>query len=387
VKPPHPPLVSVVMPAYNAERYVALAVEGLLRQTLRDFELLVIDDGSTDGTAAILDRFAARDSRIAVIHQPANQGYARALNLGLARARGRFIARHDADDVSLPERLARQAQFLEAHPEVGLAASRVQVVDEAGRALAVDPYAGGLDNAALQRELLDHNPLCHGSVMLRRACLAQTGPYDESVELTEDYDLWLRLAEITQLAKLPEVLYQYRHHGASVSHTRRGQQMVAQGRTLENAMRRRHGERVAPSHFASAAESYRMAATFYLEQGDREACHQWLSRALAVCPDLFEDPRVYVPLPPDDFDFAERVFGALPATRRHARLARRLRGRWHMGQFFDAWRRGQPFSGAAHLWPGLTSDPRWLLNRGVWVLGARTVLRRLARTRREVSPG
>ena len=149
---PNPPLISVIMPVFNAARYLSKAVDSVLAQTLGDFEFIIIDDGSTDASETILRKYAEQDSRIRLTRRP-NTGYVVALNEGLAQACGEFIARMDADDVCLPKRFERQAQFLREHPDVVLVGGRVEIIDEGGR-LIIRPEVP-LDDAALQQALLE----------------------------------------------------------------------------------------------------------------------------------------------------------------------------------------------------------------------------------------
>ena len=367
------------MAAYNTEAYIPSAVESILTQDYTDFEFIIVDDGSTDTTGDVLAQYAAQDQRIVLVRQPENQGLTRALNLGLSRARGRLVARQDADDISLAGRLGAEVDFLERHANVGLVTCQVEIIGEDGVRLPLDFFAGGLDNVALQAELLDHNPICHGAVMVRRSCLDQAGGYDEAQELIEDYDLWLRLAEITELAKLPAELYQYRHHTESVSHVRRGAQMAAQGRTLDQAMQRRHGTRVTGDQLRPAAEAFRMAASIYLPQGDDGSALRHLITAMRLSPELFAEADTYVPLPggkdSEQLDFLERALRDLPATGTYRRLGRLLRGRHHMQRGFAAARHGQWPALRRQLWRAVTADPGWLLNRGIWVLAGKALLR------------
>ena len=233
------PIVSVIMPVYNAERFVREAVESILNQTFTDFEFIIINDGSTDSTRAILESFA--DTRIVLLHQE-NQGLVRSLNRGLRMARGRYIARQDADDVSLPERLERQVAFLDAHPEVGLLASASQAIDEHGQALYVRNTP--CDGETLQREFVrGHNPLIHGSVLMRREILDTVGFYDERFLTAEDNDYWLRIAEHWQVAALADVLFRYRIIDTSKT-AREGIafRMSYGALALWEALRRRMGE-------------------------------------------------------------------------------------------------------------------------------------------------
>jgi glycosyltransferase involved in cell wall biosynthesis len=195
------PAVSVLMSVHDGARWVGAAVASVLGQTDGDLELVVIDDGSTDATPDLLA--AVRDPRLTVHRQP-RTGLTRALNRALGLARAELVARLDADDVALPPRLARQRAFLAAHPEIGLLGTAAREVDESGTAVReVRPPS---DDAGLRRALIRANPFVHSSIMARRALLAQAGGYDASLAVAQDYDLWMRLARLTRLATLDEVL-------------------------------------------------------------------------------------------------------------------------------------------------------------------------------------
>lgn len=231
------PTVSVLMPAHNAERYLGEAVESILGQTFRDFEFLIVDDGSTDRSRAILERYAAQDPRIRLTSRP-NTGYAAALNELLGLARGELVARMDADDVALPERLGRQVEYLRAHPDVICVGTAVQLIDEAGRFLR-DRHPG-LDHEAIQeRALAGDCALNHPSVMMRRAALEAVGGYHVEFMPAEDLDLWLRLGEIGRLTNLPDVLMKYRQHEASFSEQHQRLQLERSGAAVLEACRRR----------------------------------------------------------------------------------------------------------------------------------------------------
>jgi len=205
------PLVSVVMPAYNARRYVAEAIESVLSQTFGDFEFLIVDDGSTDDTGAIVKDFAARDRRIEVITQ-ANSGVGAALNAGLERARGRYIARMDSDDICLPPRFAKQVEYLERTPQCVLVGSRVMIIDGDGTSLFE------MDSVQLTHEKIDELlmqarwSIVHPSIMMRAGAVRRIGGYNNDLVPVEDHDLFLRMAEVGKLANLPDVLLKYRKH-------------------------------------------------------------------------------------------------------------------------------------------------------------------------------
>jgi glycosyltransferase involved in cell wall biosynthesis len=208
------PRVSVVLPVHNGGRFLAEAVESVLGQTLRDLELVVVDDGSTDETPRILERYS--DPRLRVVRRP-HLGLVEALNRGVRESRTPYVARMDADDVSLPGRLERQVAVLEARPRVGLVGTWLTVIDEAGNKLRAEVLPDA--DADLRRRLMLRNSFKHGSVMLRCEVLDRVGPYRNDYGNNEDYDLWRRIAAVAELACVPEALYVYREHPLGVSKT------------------------------------------------------------------------------------------------------------------------------------------------------------------------
>jgi glycosyltransferase involved in cell wall biosynthesis len=225
------PAVSVVMAVRDGAAWVTEAVGSVLGQTDGDHELIVVDDGSTDATAALLARIT--DPRVRVVPQEA-AGLTRALNRALGLARADLVARLDADDLALPERLARQRAFLAAHPEVGLLGTAAREVDAAG--MPVREVRPPLDDAAIRRALIRRNPFVHSSVMARRELLASAGGYDERVAVAQDYDLWMRLAPRTRLANLPEVLVVRRLLAGRVSIEREEERLRTEARVRWRAV-------------------------------------------------------------------------------------------------------------------------------------------------------
>jgi glycosyltransferase involved in cell wall biosynthesis len=226
------PAVSVVMAVRNGAPWVAEAVSSVLEQTLTDLELVVVDDGSTDGTPALLA--SVPDPRLRVLrHEPA--GLTRSLNRGLAEARAPLVARLDADDVARPDRLMRQAAWLASRPEVGVLGTAALEVDEAGRAVrtVVPPE----HDAAIRRELIRANPFVHSSVMFRRAVVERVGGYDERLPVAQDYDLWLRLAPLTRFANLADVLVVRRLLAGRVSIVREDDRLRTELRARWRAVR------------------------------------------------------------------------------------------------------------------------------------------------------
>jgi glycosyltransferase involved in cell wall biosynthesis len=208
------PSVSVVLPVYNCTAYVGEAIESILAQTHADFELIVIDDGSTDDTPRIVQRH--RDPRLRFYSQ-ANRGLAATLNRGIELANGRYIARQDQDDISRPERLRRQAAFLDAHPHCALVGTWAEIW--VGRTPTDRVHRHPSENAVLQYELLLDNPFVHSSVMLRKEALEAVGNYstDRERQPPEDFELWSRIARKYEVANVPETLHVYREVPGSMS--------------------------------------------------------------------------------------------------------------------------------------------------------------------------
>lgn len=210
----HTPAVSVIMPVHNAAPFLREAITSILGQTFTDFELIIVNDGSTDGSGAIIDSFS--DARIRAFHQ-ANQGISAALNAGIEQAHAPLIARMDADDVSLPERLARQVDFLRTHPNVAVVASFVDFLNVDGEVTGVwDTDRAAHDEASIDGLLPRTNCIAHPTVMLRREALGALR-YDPRQHGAEDWDLWLRLrSRGHRIAKIPEALVRYRMHPSSI---------------------------------------------------------------------------------------------------------------------------------------------------------------------------
>lgn len=211
------------MSVYNGERYLEEAIESILAQTFRDFELLIVDDGSTDKSAKILAGAASRDVRIRIVTNPSNIGLTRSLNKALAEARGTLIARMDADDIALPERLERQIAFLQNNPEVGVVGTAYRFINGRGETIGEKVILG--DNRLIQRVLIRFNPFLHSSVMIRKGLLDRIGGYDERYKKAQDYDLWMRLAPLCHFANLPEVLMKKRFTLDMISYTQERKQI------------------------------------------------------------------------------------------------------------------------------------------------------------------
>lgn len=205
------PLVSFVLPVYNDECHISAAISSVLRQTLDDFELLIINDGSTDGTLEHLLQFD--DRRIHIINQT-KMGFSAAVNRGLNQASGVYIARMDSDDTCTPDRLSLQVDFLNRNPDHALVGSSCVIVDEAANPL-VTMHAPQTD-AEIRRAMLWHNPIVHSSVLIRKQILDEVGPYSERYSrIGHDYELWWRILGRSRAANLPSTLVTRMHRSAS----------------------------------------------------------------------------------------------------------------------------------------------------------------------------
>jgi glycosyltransferase involved in cell wall biosynthesis len=212
-------MVSVLMSVYNGERYLAEAVESILRQTFTDFEFIVINDGSSDDSADILSQYELLDKRLHVFHQE-NRGLIASLNRGIGLAKGKYLARMDADDISLPDRLRRQVEVLEEHPDLVIVGTARYMIDETGNRTGVSyPF---VTDTGIRWGLLFGSSFVHSTVMLRADILRQQGlSYDVDAFCVEDYDLWSRLMRFGRGYNIPELLQEYRYHTGQITQLER----------------------------------------------------------------------------------------------------------------------------------------------------------------------
>jgi hypothetical protein len=231
------PSISVLMPVFNAEKFVAAATESVLAQTLTDFEFIIIDDGSTDSSLSIIKRYADSDQRIRLISRP-NRGLIETLNEMIALSSGEFLARMDADDLCHPTRFARQADFLRHNKEVAVVGVRGLIIDPDGDPLREIPEH--LSHEQINSALMTNNlGIIHPAAMMRRLQVLDVGGYLARFKHAEDHDLWLRLGERHRLQNLAEVLVSYRMHAGSVGHTYRREQAKSAWLAVDEARARR----------------------------------------------------------------------------------------------------------------------------------------------------
>jgi glycosyltransferase involved in cell wall biosynthesis len=233
-----PPTISVLMPVYNAADYLDQAVQSILDQTFGDFELICVNDGSTDRSPEMLSAWARRDKRVQLLSRE-NTGIVGALNAGLAAVQGEFVARMDADDIALPARFERQIDYLRRHHDCIVLGTKAIVMDQEGSPVS---YADlPLDHATIDGRHVGGKgiQMFHPSVMIRRPAIETVGGYRKDFEFAEDLDLFLRLAEAGGLANLPDFLLRYRHHANKTSLTRADLQRRRSIRAVAEACQRR----------------------------------------------------------------------------------------------------------------------------------------------------
>ncbi len=209
------PAVSVLMPVFNPARYIRQSLDSILNQTFQDFEIVVVDDGSTDGSSRIIEEYAQGDARVR-FHRYPRRGLVPARNATLALARAPLVACLDHDDVALPRRLELQVAFLRAHPEVVCVGGSAEMIDEADRFLTT--LYPPCDDATIQKLLVQgHCAIFNSASMFRREAAMASGGYDERAPFSQDLDMWLRLGEVGKIANLPEPVLRYRLHSGGVS--------------------------------------------------------------------------------------------------------------------------------------------------------------------------
>lgn len=213
---PKNPKISVIMSVYNGERYLREAIESILNQTFTDFEFIIVNDGSTDSSLEIIQSYD--DERIKIINNEKNIGLTKSLNKALKVARGEYIARQDADDISLPNRFEEQIKYLERHPEVALLGTNIYKIDENGK--IIGKYIV-LAKPSI-KDLFNGNQFNHGSVMFKKEVIDELGGYNELFKYAQDYELWLRIAKHYNIRNVTQILYKLRSHDENIGFKNRG---------------------------------------------------------------------------------------------------------------------------------------------------------------------
>lgn len=229
------PKVTVLMTVYNGERFIRESIESILNQTFRDFEFIIINDGSTDASSEIIRSFV--DTRIRLIDNKKNFGVYRSANKGLKLAKGKYIARQDDDDISLPTRLAEQVKFLETHRTIALVGTNYTTIDGKGNPLTYVRLKK--NDADIKEKLVEHCAVCHPSMMFRRSVLDSAGYYREKFDCAGDYDFIKRISEHHKVANLDKDLYQLRRGIQSISSDKLSKQLSCHLLIIELAKERR----------------------------------------------------------------------------------------------------------------------------------------------------
>lgn len=368
------PIVSVLLSSYNNSQYLSPAIESILKQTYDLWELIIVDDGSSDESWDIIGQYAARDARIKALRSKENLGASAALNLALQVAKGEYITRQDSDDLALPERLEKQLDFLNEHPEIGAVGCNVIYINADGNETGVSEFP--LTDDMIQPTLVDRMCFCGPTVMARRACFQQAGFYFvDDLKTAEDYDLCLRLAEVTRLANIEEPLYFYRQHTGSVSISKRQFQLINKARSLEQAIQRRFGANSESELYQIVARDYLRAAVVGCAGGDLQSSRVCLSKALHYHSNIlnaFDLEEIILRYLPKfsikaSLDYLRNLFEeVLPRHPSLKHLKSKLMAQVYIESAFAREKMGASNMDQKDLiWRGVRYNPAWLFNRGV----------------------
>ena len=208
------PKISVLMPAYNTEKYISEAIESILNQTFKDFEFIIIDDGSTDRTWDIIQEYEKKDDRIVALRNVKNLGIPTNRNKLVSMAKGKYIVWQDSDDISLPYRIEKQYNFMEKNPEIGICGGWLQIFNENNK-LSIRKYAS--DDKNLRKNIFKYSPIAQPVSIIRKEILDKTNGYDKSLKQAEDLDMSFKIGTFSEFSNLQEVLLKYRFDNNSIS--------------------------------------------------------------------------------------------------------------------------------------------------------------------------
>jgi glycosyltransferase involved in cell wall biosynthesis len=293
------PKISVVMSVYNGEKHLRESIDSILNQTFTDFEFIIINDGSTDHTKQILESYS--DPRIRLFHQK-NIGLTKSLNRGLNVANGEYIARQDADDISLPNRLEIQLQSMRSNRSLVLVGSFVHVINSHGRKLHLIKYPTHSDQ--IRDSLLERSCFCHGSVIFDKGLVNRLGGYCEEFKYAQDYDLWLRVSEHAEVSNIASPLYKLRFDSDSITFNKRMEQHVCSEVIKKIAKKRRNLangnidltelETISDKgfktfwnnrkFFGDISKGYLWWGNMLFQGGDFKSAKKLLTKALVYCP-------------------------------------------------------------------------------------------------------
>lgn len=355
-------LVSIVLPTYNGARYLDEAIESCLDQTYRNWELILVDDASTDETPAVIAKYLRLDSRIRSLRHEHNRKLPAALNTGFAAARGEYLTWTSDDNRYRPHALATLVSFLEARPDVDVVYSDYTVIDEAGSPLRAVQVEG-------PEVLPFRNSI--GACFLYRAAVAQkVGPYAEDLFRAEDYDFWLRAVNVCRLEPFHEDLYEYRLHSASLNMSQSPQCHVASAQA-----QLRNLPRMDWLDDATQAQTYLLAGLRLYQGKEYQKAAQVLREAFDsydVAGKAFDFALQYLLYWPIGLRSEEdmgALVGLLPKGRKFAKFKRRLWGQFYGEQCFDKIRSGRIHGLRAFWRRAIIYHPGWLTNLGFLRIG------------------
>ncbi|MCJ7773765.1 MAG: glycosyltransferase, partial [Desulfobacterales bacterium] len=250
--------ISVLMSVHNGEKYLPRAVKSILNQTFTDFEFIIINDCSNDQTPHILESFGKKDARIIIFRNKKNIGLTKSLNIGLKLAKGKYIARMDADDISHPSRFAKQLDFMEKHPEIGITGTAYEVIDEKGK--IIDRLSQPTEDDYIRWQTLFYNSFCHPSIIIRKSILDQNNIHYGNMRYAQDYKFTSQILKYSKGANLPEFLIQWRTSQTQISSIKsEDQQFFADKISRENLVLLMDRE------FLSIEEVHKLRNYYYLK--------------------------------------------------------------------------------------------------------------------------
>jgi glycosyltransferase involved in cell wall biosynthesis len=404
------PTTSVVMTVYNGEKYLREAVDSILNQTFEDFEFIIVDDASTDETWKILNNYS--DRRIRLLRNSRNLRQTLSANRGISVARGQYIARQDADDISLPDRFSEQVLFFKKHPEIGFVGTNYCLIDYNGRKL--DDVHLPSTPETVERTIFEWNCTCNGSIMFPRRHLEHINPYRPQFDQSEDYDFLLRLTELNGGTNLPQCLYLHRYHVDSLSITSLTRQVsrAKLARELSRDRRLFGSESIElstmnaddldrlypPEPQQLARRQLHQAYLSYLSNDHHTAKRQFNSALLSDPALISDQQKLYNWLLAHTIKIAGKLSSkevgldflrTLLASDRENnigldRLRRRVEAEFHLAVAFESRDLQNKSLVRAHLAAALRNDPTWLRNRGVLSLARWSLFSRENKNREKI---
>lgn len=225
------------MPVYNGEPFLRLSLDSLLAQTFTDFEIILINDCSTDQSPVIMQEYANKDSRIKIFHNEVNMGLTKSLNKAIRVSSGEYIARMDAGDTSEKTRFEKQVAFLDSHPDYGLVGSWAYIIDTDSKKMGAMQWE--VSDEGIRKSLIKYNPIVHSSIVVRKNILEQAGCYNEEWKYAQDYELYFRIIKLGKVKNLPEDLVSYRMMPTSITFTKNKKQAMFAVRARWKAIQER----------------------------------------------------------------------------------------------------------------------------------------------------